>query len=91
LREIPFLVAAQHIPGALARMAATSLLFLVLYLAAIIALHGGPEPLYRFARLLPEMLPLAKSRVSPASPQGALLGPESAPEDAVAVSERFTP
>jgi O-antigen/teichoic acid export membrane protein len=91
LREIPFLVAAQHIPGALARMAATSLLFLVLYLAAIIALHGGPEPLYRFARLLPEMLPLAKSRVSPPSPQGALLGPESAPEDAVAVSERFTP
>jgi polysaccharide transporter, PST family len=91
IREVPFLVAAQHIPGALVRMVATSLLFLVLYLAAIIALHGGPEPLFRFARLLPEMLPLAKTRQPyVASTQGALLGPESASEDPVAVSERFT-
>jgi O-antigen/teichoic acid export membrane protein len=64
LHEISFLVAAPGIPGALARIGTTSSLFVVLYLGAVIFLHGGPEPLYRVARLLPDMLPMARSRES---------------------------
>ena len=90
IHEIHSLAAAPGIPGALARIVATSLLFLVLYLGAIITLHGGPDPLYRFARLLPEMLPWAKSRQSLPPPQGAPLGSQSAHADPVAVPERFT-
>ena len=90
IHEIHPLVRAPGIPGALARIVATSLLFLVLYLGAIITLHGGPDPLYRFASLLPEMLPWAKSRQSLPEPQGAPLGPQSAHPAPVVVSERFT-
>jgi PST family polysaccharide transporter len=90
IHEIHPLVAAPGIPGALARVVATSVLFLVLYLAAIIGLHGGPDPLYRFARLLPEMLPWAKSRQLLAQPEGAPLGSENAPPAPVVLSERFT-
>jgi O-antigen/teichoic acid export membrane protein len=78
IHEIPSLVAAPGILGALYRIVATSPLFLVLYLGAIIIFHGGPDPLYRFARLLPEMLPRAKSRQPPSPPQAAPLGSRSA-------------
>ena len=87
--EIPVLTAAPGIQGATARILATSLLFLVLYLGAIIALHGGPEPLYRFGRLLPEMLPWVKSRQSLSPHQGEPLGSQSADAEPVAMSERF--
>jgi O-antigen/teichoic acid export membrane protein len=61
IRQIPSLVAVQGIPGALARIAVVSLLLSVLYLGAVIVLHGGTEPLYRFASLLPDMVPWARS------------------------------
>lgn len=64
IREIPSLVAAPGNLGVVARIATISLLFSVLYLATVILLHGGPEPLYRFARLLPDMLPWTRSRES---------------------------
>lgn len=64
IHEISFLVAAPGILGALARIATTSLLFVALYLAAVIFLHRGPHPLYRVAKLLPDMLPWARSRES---------------------------
>ena len=91
IHEIRPLVGAPGIPGALARTVVTSLLFLVLYLAAIIMLHGGPDPLYRFARLLPEMLPWTKSRKSISPPETAPPGLESVPEEPVAVSGRVIP
>jgi PST family polysaccharide transporter len=87
---IPSLVAAPGILGALSRIIATCPIFLVLYLGAIIMLHGGTDPLYRFAKLLPEMLPWVKSR-QPLSPsQGAPVGSQSAQVDSAVVSERFT-
>jgi len=64
IREIPSLVVAPGILGALARIVTISLLFSILYLGAVIFLHGGPDPLYRFARLLPDMLPWARPRES---------------------------
>jgi polysaccharide transporter, PST family len=64
IHEISLLVAASGIFGALARIVSTSLLFAVLYLGAVTFLHGGPDHLYRFARLVPEMLPWYRSRES---------------------------
>jgi PST family polysaccharide transporter len=59
IREISPLVAAPGAEGALARIVTISVLFSVLYLAAVVLLHGGPEPLYRFARLWPDVVPWA--------------------------------
>jgi PST family polysaccharide transporter len=61
IRQIPALLAIAGIPGAFARIVVVSLLFSVLYLAAVIILHGGSEPLYRFASLLQDMVPWARS------------------------------
>jgi PST family polysaccharide transporter len=62
IRAIHSLIAAPGPLGACIRIATTSLLFMVLYLAAVILFHGGSDPLYKFARLLPDMLPWLKSR-----------------------------
>ena len=64
IHEIVSLAAAPGILGAIARIVTTSLLFSVLYLGAIIFFHGGPDPLYRFAGHLPDMLPWTRSRES---------------------------
>jgi O-antigen/teichoic acid export membrane protein len=71
IREMPSLVLVPGIPGALARIVIISSLLSVLYIGAVIILNGGPEPLYRFARLLPEMLPRAKPRKSLPSTEAA--------------------
>jgi O-antigen/teichoic acid export membrane protein len=65
IREMVFLMAVPGILGALTRIAVTSLLFTSLYLAAIILLHRGPDPLYRFVRLLPDVLPWVRPQGSP--------------------------
>ena len=44
-------------PGALARLVSVSLLFLTLYLGAVVALHRGIEPLRQAARLVHDLLP----------------------------------
>ncbi len=62
MHEASFLRAVPGVLGALERIVSTSALFAVLYLGAIIVFHGGPEPLYRFAKLLPEMMPGRRSR-----------------------------
>ena len=85
IHEISLLVAASGILGALARIVSTSLLFAVLYLGAVILLHGGPDHLYRFARLVPEMLPWARSRESLPSSEAAPPGSASADTDPLAV------
>ena len=62
IHEISFLVAAPGLLGAVTRIVTTSLLFAVLYLGTVIFLHGGPDPLYRFARLLSDVLPWTRSQ-----------------------------
>jgi O-antigen/teichoic acid export membrane protein len=59
--EIPALLAASGVVGALTRITMISLLFSVLYVGAVAFLHGGFDTLRQFARLLPEMLPQAAS------------------------------
>jgi O-antigen/teichoic acid export membrane protein len=61
IREIPALLVLPGAFGALARIVTTSTLFAALYLAAVMFLHGGPEPLYGFAKLLPDMVPWKSS------------------------------
>jgi PST family polysaccharide transporter len=51
---------------AVERTVVISVLFLGLYLGAVIALHRGGRPLYRFAALFREMLPVAKCKARPA-------------------------
>ena len=56
MREFPGFLAAPGSPAAFARTVSISLLFGVLYLGAVVTLHGGLAPLYRIAGLLREML-----------------------------------
>jgi O-antigen/teichoic acid export membrane protein len=59
-------VSASSAMGALIRMVTISSLFLVLYLTAVILLHGGCAPLYQFILLLRGMLPSGVfSKLSP--------------------------
>ena len=55
-RVLPSFVGLPGAVWALARIVAISLLFIVLYLAAVILLHQGCEPLYQVARLLRDMV-----------------------------------
>jgi len=57
IREIPSLVTASGSAGAAARIAMISLLSGILYLAAVILLHGGYAPIRQITRLLPDMVP----------------------------------
>jgi O-antigen/teichoic acid export membrane protein len=75
MRQMTSVLAAESTFGAAVRLASTSFLFAVMYLAAVILLHGGVAPLYRFARLLPDMVPWA--RVSkPFASEGVVAGPQ---------------
>jgi len=76
VRELPSVLAASGVSGALARIAVNASLFGGFYLAAVILLHMGCEPLWRIAELLGEMVPsrrVHQSRavvVSPAAADG---------------------
>src|SRR5208282_4398885 len=61
IRSMSSLVLAAGISGAMTRVVAISLLCSVLYLGAVVLLHGGLDPLSRFGRLLPDMLPWTHS------------------------------
>jgi O-antigen/teichoic acid export membrane protein len=54
---VPMFASAPGAQGALARLVSVSLLFFALYLGAVIALHGGLEPLRKAARLVHDLLP----------------------------------
>lgn len=59
-------VAAPGVISALARIVADCTLFSALYIGAVVVLHGGYDPLRQVARLLPDILPLARfSKLSP--------------------------
>lgn len=72
VREIPSLAGAQGVEGAFVRIVAISSLLGVLYLGAVVLLHGGYEPLYQVAALLWEMIP--GSRFSGPAPVVAVQG-----------------
>jgi O-antigen/teichoic acid export membrane protein len=57
IREVSWLLSSPSALLALARIVIISVLFSALYVGAVILLHGGPEPLYRFAKLLPDLIP----------------------------------
>jgi PST family polysaccharide transporter len=57
IHVVPFFASTPGAEGALARLVSVSLLFFALYLAAVIALHGGLEPLHQTARLIHDLLP----------------------------------
>lgn len=57
IREVPWLLSSPSAIFALARIVIISVLFSALYVGAVILLHGGPEPLHRFAKLLPDLIP----------------------------------
>ncbi len=65
IRAIPSLMAVSGVVGALVRIVVTSLLFLVLYVGAVVLLHGGSEPIDRLVRLLPDMVPWKKPPSGP--------------------------
>jgi O-antigen/teichoic acid export membrane protein len=54
---VPLFATAPGAQGALARLISVSLLFFTLYLAAVIILHRGLEPLRQTASLVRELLP----------------------------------
>jgi O-antigen/teichoic acid export membrane protein len=57
IREVSWLLSSPSALFALARIVIISVLFSTLYVGAVILLHGGPEPLYRFGKLLPDLIP----------------------------------
>jgi len=61
IRLFPLFLVAPGAVGALTRVVTTSLLFVALYLAAVILLHGGLGPLYKVADILPDMIPWGRS------------------------------
>jgi len=87
IRRISTLVAATGVVGAEVRIASTSLLFSVLYVGAVILLHGGSEPLYRLVSLLPDILPWNKSSNPPPPSEVLAVGPPQPEINGVAASE----
>jgi PST family polysaccharide transporter len=74
VRELPSVLAAPGVTGALARIAVKASLFGVFYLAGVILLHMGCEPLRRIAELLEDMIPSRRVHQGPA----VIVGPASA-------------
>jgi PST family polysaccharide transporter len=65
-KSMPYFAAIPGVKGAFVRMVSLSLVFLVLYLAAVIALHRGLRPLSEMADLIHDFLPERMSgRVTP--------------------------
>jgi len=80
--QIASLIAATGASGAAIRILINTSLLLVLYVGAVVLLHGGTEPLDRLLRLVPDMLP--GKRQSRADPARETLQPdraEGAPSD----------
>jgi PST family polysaccharide transporter len=76
VRGIPSVTAAPGLAGAITRIGVVSVLFVALYLGAVILLHGGCVPLYQVSRLLKETVPwsrFSRRRVA-ATPTKATVG-----------------
>jgi O-antigen/teichoic acid export membrane protein/glycosyltransferase involved in cell wall biosynthesis len=84
VRAIPSFAAAHGLLGAFARLAAVSLLFLVLYTGAVVALHRGFAPLYQVAGLLREMTYRGRLAEPAAGSEGETPDSENLPQDVLA-------
>jgi O-antigen/teichoic acid export membrane protein len=71
MRGMPALAGAPGSAGAVERIVTISLIFSVLYAAAVVLLHGGCEPFYQVARLVPDMLPWARLSQSRRRPEAS--------------------
>ncbi len=60
IRGIPYLAAATAPVEILARIVANTLVFGVLYIGAVILMHGGSKPIYQFMGIFREMVPWGK-------------------------------
>jgi PST family polysaccharide transporter len=60
VRQIPALSLAPGALGAVIRIAVVSPLLVVLYLTAVVVLHGSSEPLYQMVGILREMVPWSR-------------------------------
>lgn len=89
LRGLSALALAHGIQGVLLRIITVSLLFAALYLLAVIALHGGPDQLFGFAKLALDMLPSAKSREQLSSDPAEPLSSEKSDLASVAIPENL--
>jgi len=59
---VPLFGATPGASGALARLVSVSLVFLALYLGAVVALHRGLQPIRQAARLVEDLLPKRAAR-----------------------------
>jgi hypothetical protein len=57
VRAMPYFATTFGATGAFVRMVSVSMIFFVLYIAGVIALHQGLEPLRQTAGLLRDLLP----------------------------------
>jgi O-antigen/teichoic acid export membrane protein/glycosyltransferase involved in cell wall biosynthesis len=80
LRQFPMLNAVEGIAGAVYRIGVGSLVLVLLYLGAVVLLHGGFAPLNRIRSLLLEMLPARRPSNEPLAviPEPALAAEVSA-------------
>lgn len=61
IHRLSLFVAGPSVVSSIARMVATSLVFVVLYLGAVILLQGGLSPVLRLLRLVRDLVPGGKS------------------------------
>ena len=85
MRQLPSFAAAPGLLWAVARFAAVSLLFLVLYTGAVIALHQSFAPLYQVAGLLREMTSRGKHAEPAPGAEPETRDSENLPVDILAV------
>lgn len=83
LRAATTLAAGSGAAAALLRIVVASFVFSALYAAVIMILHGGPEPLYGFARLVPDMLPWRRAAKRALIEERAQFGSNDLEPDAV--------
>lgn len=76
--------------GAFARCVSVSALFFALYLAAVVVLHRGIEPLRQAGRILGEMLPQRRAAQSISADSTATPGDAAEPAPAASVQESTT-
>src|ERR1700722_92331 len=87
VHAVPSLAVLSGAVGAAVRILITASLFSVLYIAAVIVLHGGLDPVHRLLSLVPDMLPWKKEANAPVPPDSAAVDATNVSEDGLAVPE----
>jgi O-antigen/teichoic acid export membrane protein len=85
MRHMPFLAVTRNSLDALSHIVTVSVVFVALYLGAVIALYRGCAPIYQLAGLLREMLPGRKAAAA-AGPASPLCEPAIVPSEETVVT-----